>query len=173
MTDAGSHQGQDVVTRWCRAGERGEADLAAELLAPDVQLVSPLTDQFRFHGPEQIRMLLESVFAVVDGLQFHTRLDGEDASALFYRGRIGTQPLDEAQLLRLDEGARIREITLFGRPLPALTGVMSALAGRMARHQGRPGRAAVLTLSTASLHAMTRMGERRVVPLAAPATTAG
>ena len=76
--------------------------------------------------------------------------------------------VEEAQLLRLDGDGLIREITLFGRPLPALTAVMSGIGPRIARHQGRRGLAAFLRLNTAPLHAMVTFGDRRVVPLAAP-----
>ncbi|MEJ7772129.1 MAG: hypothetical protein WKF51_09525, partial [Geodermatophilaceae bacterium] len=46
---------------------------------------------------------------------------------LVMSGRTGSVPLEEAQLLRLDDDGQIREITVFGCPLPALTTVMATL----------------------------------------------
>ena len=158
----------DVVTRWCAAGEGGDAAAAAACLAPDVELVSPLTGRFRFTGREQVRDLLAAVFTVLGGISFHTRLGEGDTHALFASARLGEDEFEEAQLLRLDDAGLIREITLFARPLPALTGLMAALGPRLARDQGRPALAAVLAAATAPLHAAATLGDRRLVPLAAP-----
>jgi hypothetical protein len=81
---------------------------------------------------------------------------------------VGTQPFEEAQLLRLDDTAHIREITLFGRPMPALTALMITLGPKLARRQGRRGLAALLRAGTARVHAMVTFGDRRVVPLTRP-----
>lgn len=168
VPDMESQQAQDVVARWCRAGEQRDAPAAVACLAPDVELISPLTEQFKFRGPEQVRALLEAAFTAIEDIQFHTRVGDGDIHAVFYRAHLGAQSLEEARLLRLDTAHRIREITLFGRPLPALTGLMAALGPKLARKQGRPGLAAFLAASTAPLHAMTRLGEQRIVPRAAP-----
>lgn len=157
-----------VVDRWCEAGERADADAAAACLAPDVELISPLTEQFRFVGREQVGALLAEAFTTISDIRFHTRVGEGTTHALFYRARMGEQPLEEAQLLRLDGAGLISEITLFGRPLPALTTLMRRLGPALARQQGRPALAVVLAAATGPLDAMTRLGERRVVPLAAP-----
>ena len=158
----------DAVSRWCRAGGTGDAAAAAACLTADVVLVSPLTDQFRFTGREQVRAVLEAVFEVVDDFAFESAV-GEGASrSLRCRGRVGGQVLEEVQLLRLDDTGLIAEITLFCRPLPALTALMQALGPELARRQGRSGLAAFLAAATRPLHAMTSQGDRRIVPLAAP-----
>ncbi|PPK90173.1 SnoaL-like protein [Kineococcus xinjiangensis] len=157
-----------MVSRWRLAGERGDAEAAAACLSQDVVLISPLTEQFRFHGRDQVRVLLEAAFAAVSGIHFHTQVSQDSTCALFYRGSIGTRQLEEAQLLRLDETGHIRELTLFIRSLPALTALMSALGPELARRRGNRPLAALLAVSTAPLHAMTRLGDRGIVPLAAP-----
>jgi hypothetical protein len=65
-----------------------------------------------------------------------SRASKGDAYALVYQARVGSQPFEEAQLLRLDDEARIKEITLFGRPMPALTTLMITLGPE----PGRPER---------------------------------
>lgn len=168
LTSGDEMSQQDSVSQWCAAGEQGDAGRAARCLAPDVELISPLTEQFRFVGREQVRELLNAAFTAIDNIKFHTRVGDGETQAVFYRAQVGQQVLEEAQLLRLDSTGLIREITLFLRPLPALTGLMSTLGPALARQQDRPGLARFLAASTAPLLALTRLGEHHVVPLAAP-----
>lgn len=163
-----SRSAATTVARWRAAGESGDADAALACLSPDIVLSSPLTEQFRLEGTDQLRDFLASAFTAVEDIRFHTETGQGDTYALVYRARVGSQPFEEAQLLRLDDKAHIREITLFGRPMPALTALMITLGPELARRQGRRGLAALLRASTAPVHAMVTFGDRRVVPLTRP-----
>jgi hypothetical protein len=158
----------DTVERWRQAGERGDAEAAVACLADDVVLVSPLTEQFAFHGREAVRDLLAAAFTAIEGIRYRTQAEGDGTYALSYTARIRGLALEEAQLLRLDDHGLIRHITLFVRPLPAATALMSALGPELARRQGRRGLARFLAANTAPLHTMVSFGDRRVVPLATP-----
>src|SRR5689334_5413296 len=113
--------GNPTITAWRTAGENGDATAAAACLAPEVEMISPLTAQFRFHGPAQVTDVLASAFEVIHDIRYHTEVGADDTWALFYHGRARREPVEEAQLLRLNGQGLIREITFFGRPLPALT----------------------------------------------------
>jgi hypothetical protein len=152
-----------TIATWRAAAESGDAEAALACLSPDVVLVSPLTDQFRLAGTGQLRDFLASAFTAVEDIRFHTQTGQGDTYALVYRARVASQPFEEAQLLRLDDQARIREITLFGRPMPALTALMITLGPDLARRQGRRGLAALLRASTAPIHAMVTFGDRGIV----------
>lgn len=119
-------------------------------------------------GPDQLRDFLTSAFTAVEDIRFHTQTGEGDAYALFYRARVGSQPFEEAQLLRLDDEARIKEVTLFGRPMPGLTALMISAGSELARLQGRRGVAALMRASAAPVHAMATFGDRRLVPLTRP-----
>jgi hypothetical protein len=94
---------------------------------------------------------------------------GDDRTrALFYHARCGRQPIEEAQLIRLNHDGLITEITLFGRPLPGLTAVMRRIVPLILGRQGRSQLGAVLGAATVPLHALTTSGEARLVPLADP-----
>ncbi|HEY0814395.1 MAG TPA: nuclear transport factor 2 family protein [Pseudonocardia sp.] len=175
MTDIGTQTAEATIAQWRSAGETGDAQRAIECLAADVQLVSPLTEQFRFRGRAQVGAVLAAGLGAISDIAYHTELHdpAKRTCALFYRARIGSTMLEESQLLRLDPAGLISELTLFVRPLPALTALMSALGPALARQDGRPGLAVGLAAATAPLHAATAMGDRFLVPRAAPRSTAG
>ena len=159
-----SHSAATTIAHWRAAAESADADAALACLSPDIVLTSPLTDQFRLEGTDQLRDFLTSAFTAVKGIRFHTQIGQDNSYALAYRARVGSQPFEEAQLLLLDDKARIREITLFGRPMPALTALMITLGPELARRQGRRGLAALMRASATPVHAMVTFGDRRVVP---------
>src|SRR3712207_6432234 len=97
---------QDVVGRWRTAAETGDAEAAARCLAPDVVLISPLTERFRFTGRDQVTDVLTAAFTVLSDIRFHTEVREGGTVALFARARIGRQDMEEAQLLRLDDDGR-------------------------------------------------------------------
>lgn len=51
-----------------------------------MELVSPLTEQFRFRGRQQVHDLLTAAFTAMDGIQFHTRL--RDRATLISSGTV-------------------------------------------------------------------------------------
>ena len=112
---------------WRAAGERGDVAAAGRCLAAGIEVVSPLTAQFRFHGQQQVKDMLAAAFEVISDIRYHTEVGDDVTRALFYRGRCGSEHFEEAQLLRFDRDGLITELTLFGRPLPGVTAVMAAI----------------------------------------------
>jgi hypothetical protein len=157
-----------TIAAWRAALEAGDAEAAGACVAEDAVFISPLTEKFRFRGQEQITEVLRSAVEVFDDVRYHTEVGQGSTYALFFHCRIGTQAVEEAQLLRLDDAGLISELTFFGRPLPALTETMAALGPRMLRRQGQPGLGRLIGLAVKPLAAMTRFGERRLVPLGDP-----
>jgi hypothetical protein len=157
-----------TITAWRDAVEHGDADSAGRLLAAGIEVISPLTDQFRFRGPEQVTAMLAAAFETISDIRFHTQVGAGQTWALFFHAHVGRQLVEEAQLLRLDAAGRISELTLFGRPLPALTAVMADIGPRLLRGQRRPALARLVGALTRPVAVLTRVGERRIVPLADP-----
>jgi hypothetical protein len=156
------------IAAWRAAGENRDVAAAVACLAPDVELISPLTAAFRFRGTAQLTDVLASAFEVITEIRYHTEVADGGTVALFYHGRAGREVFEEAQLLRLDAGGLIRELTFFGRPLPGLTAVMKGIGPRLLRRQGQPRLARLVTAATAPLHAMVRSGEQTLMPRADP-----
>jgi hypothetical protein len=158
----------DAVATWRRAGETGNAGLARTALADGAVLISPLTELFRFEGGDTIAELLDDVFAVLTDIRFTDQIADADRIALFARARIGDRALEEAQRLRLDGSGLIGELTIFLRPLPALTALLRALGPRVARRQGKPMLAHVVGAAGAALDGMAVSGDARFMPLVRP-----
>ncbi|MFK4788784.1 nuclear transport factor 2 family protein [Microbacterium sp. ZW T5_56] len=153
---------------WIAAGREHDADLAASALAPNVEMVSPLTDGFVFSGPEEIRDLLSAVFeAIADYRPVSCLRDGRTA-VVAGRATVRGVALEEFQHLELDEDGRITRITIAMRPLPAITAFARELGPVLARRQGNPRAARTLRLAGAFLDNIAATGDRRFIPLAAP-----
>lgn len=158
----------DWLSRWKTAVEAGDAHTAAEAVAAEAVLVSPLTDRFEFRGRGEIETLLRSVFEVFTGIGFLDDLRGDGRAVLVAEGDVGALRLWEAQHLLLDRDGRIDRMTLAMRPLPAVTAFTRALGPRVVREQGRPGMARVLAGAGAFLDTVAASGDRRFLPLASP-----
>lgn len=157
-----------TIANWRAAAENADADAAVACLSPDVVLSSPLTEKFRLEGSEELSDFLTEAFTAIEDIHFHTQTGEGDTYALAYRARIGTEPFEEVQLLKFDGAGRISEISLYGRPMPALTALMITLGPKLARRQGRRGLAALLRTTSAPIHSMVSFGDRRIVPRTQP-----
>ena len=147
-----------------KAARTKDIELAMSTLAVDAVLHSPLTDRFTFTGKDDIRRLFEAAYEEFDGLDYHTVIGGR---VLVGGATANGQPFEETLVLDLDGDGRIRELTLFIRPLPGLTAVMAALGPALARRNGRRT-AGLLRVLTAPLVAATRFGDRGGLRLALP-----
>jgi SnoaL-like domain len=159
----------ETVATWQQAGRTKDVAALRRCLAPDVVMISPLTAAFRFRGPDELCEVIGAAWEVLTDLRFHTAVGDDHTRALFFHSTAGGQAVEEAQLLRFDQDGLITELTLYGRPLPGVTAMMTGIAGPLLRRQGRPLAGRLLTAATAPLALLTRTGERRLVPLADPA----
>ena len=156
---------------WRRASEAGDADALIACLAPEVVLISPLTAAYRFEGREHVGQVMREALRLIPGIRFHTDIGDATTRVVVFTATIDGLPLEEAQLHRLDADGRIVEITLFGRPLPAVTAIMAKIGPALLRGQGRSAMAAVVAAGAAPMAAMTRSAERRIVPRTDPSRT--
>jgi hypothetical protein len=133
----------------CAAGERGDADAVAELLAPDVVFHSPMTDRIRFEGKDEVAALHRDIFAVLDDIDTTEPLAGGDSGSFSFRARVRGVELEAMNLVRVNEQGLIVELTVFVRPLPGLATLFATLPPRVsARRRGRLKGTLVATLAT-------------------------
>jgi hypothetical protein len=148
-----------------RAAETRDAELALTAFAPDAVLHSPLTSRVRFTGHAQLRPLIEVAYRHLTDINFHTDTGDDRTRVLVYTARIGGEAIEEVTLVRLNDEGLIEEATLFVRTLPGLVALMDRFGPDLARENGRPVVARVLSVLVKPLLAMVRSGDRRAVPL--------
>lgn len=168
MTTNQSVSVAETTTRSLRSAvEAADLEGFVDTLAPDVVFKSPLTFSTEFRGHGEVRDLMRVVFATIGDIRYFEEVGTESTRALFSRGRVGTQPIEETTLLRLDAHGKVSEITMYVRPLPGLTTLMAALGPRVARRRGRALSIAVRGM-TAPLAFLTRVGDRVAARVAKP-----
>lgn len=164
---ATEEQAAATTARFRAAIEAGDVDGFVGTLAPGAVLHSPITDGFAFEGPDEISELMPHVLAVIDSIAYTDDVGNDRTRALFYTARIGTVAVEEATRVRLDDEARVTDITLWFRPLPGLTALVAALGPRLAARNGAAHRLAAAAM-TKPMAAMTRSGDKAAVKLVRP-----
>lgn len=140
------------------AVETADLESFMATLAPDVVVRSPVSELAAFRGLAETRELMRGVFDTISDIRYYEELGDERARVVFYRARIGSQPIEEACRLRFDEQGRIRELTLWIRPMSGLTRLAAVLGPKAGTGAGQTAsRAARRRDKTARLD----YGERR------------
>jgi hypothetical protein len=102
------------------AAESKDLDLLIETLREDVVLHSPIL--FRgFEGRDVVSQVLTHVAATLEGLTYVDELAGERSVCLRFKAKVGDRELEGIDFLELDEDGKVAELTVFMRPLSALT----------------------------------------------------
>lgn len=168
--DAAAHPGPlapvpppDTVAAWVAADRVQETARMRTQLAGGVELVSPLTDRFRFSGPGEVMAVLESAFELLENIEI-TALTGSGRDWVLH----GTNTLDGANLeeihwLHLDAQGRIDRITLFIRPAPAAISLLAKIGPPLARRGALLPGAALASRAAAPIAAVLRLTERFVM----------
>jgi SnoaL-like protein len=131
----------DAVTSYRDAYEASDIDAAMATLAPDAELVSPISGRLVFRGHDDLRVLLTAVFASIRDLHWREELGSERTRVILGDAFVGPLPLGDAMVLELAKDGRIQRITPHLRPWPALTLLALKLGPRIARHPGLVRRA--------------------------------
>lgn len=135
-----------VIAGLRAAGETGDADAVADLLAPDVVFHSPFTTRIRFEDRDEVVALHRDIFAVLENL--HTEPLDPDTGVFSFRARVRGVELETMALVRVNEQGQIEDYKVFVRPLPGFATLFATLPPRVsARRRGsvRGGLAAILT----------------------------
>jgi hypothetical protein len=113
-----------------RAAEAKDVALMTETLREDVELHSPIL--FRgFEGREAVGQILTHVAATLDDLTYVDELHEGDTVALRFKARVGDRELEGIDFLELDEEGRVAVLTVFMRPMSALTAFNEQMMQRL------------------------------------------
>jgi hypothetical protein len=102
------------------AAETKDLGLLAGTLREDVVLHSPIL--FRgFEGREIVAQVLTHVAATLEDLTYVDELVGARTVCLRFKAMVGDRELEGIDFLELDDDGKVAELTVFMRPLSALT----------------------------------------------------
>jgi hypothetical protein len=113
-----------------RAAEAKDIDLAREALREDAVLHSPVL--FRgFEGREAVAMVISHVAEVLEDLTYTDEAIGDGTVVLRFRANVGDLELEGIDYLTLDEEGKVADLTVFMRPMSALTAFNERMAERL------------------------------------------
>ncbi len=112
------------------AAESKDLGMLTETLREDVVLHSPIL--FRgFEGRDVVSQVLTHVAATLEGLTYVDELAGERSVCLRFEARVGDRELEGIDFLELDEHGKVAELTVFMRPLSAITAFNEQMKQRL------------------------------------------
>jgi hypothetical protein len=112
------------------AAEASDLEAMTATLREDVVLHSPVL--FRgFEGRDAVIAVLGHVGATLEGLTYTDEAAGDGTVVLRFRARVGDRELEGVDYLQLDEDGRVADLTVFMRPMSALTAFNERMAERL------------------------------------------
>ena len=126
----------DAVATFLEATRANDVDRIVSTLAPDAELLSPLSGRMVFRGRDDLRVLLGAVYSGLSGLTWREVI-GEGATRVAVSdGRIAGVTITDAMVLELDDAGLIVRIRPHLRPWLAITLFALLLGPKIARHPG-------------------------------------
>jgi len=113
-----------------RAAEAKDLHLLTEALREDVVLHSPIL--FRgFEGREVVSQVLTHVAATLEDLTYTDELAEGNTVCLRFKAQVGDRELEGIDFLELDDDGKVAELTVFMRPLSAITAFNEQMKARL------------------------------------------
>jgi len=126
----------DAISRYLTATAAGDVDGFMATMAPNVEVVSPISGRMVFRGQDDVRILLSAVYGTLDGLRWTRSVgDGESKVAVGEARILGVRMTD-AMVFDLGADGQIKRISPHLRPWLALTLFALVLGPKVARHPG-------------------------------------
>jgi hypothetical protein len=126
----------DGLARYLSASEHADIGALMETLAPDVELVSPISGHMVFKGEEDVRVLLTAVYRSLKGLRWTQTIGEEKNRVAVGEARLLGVRMTDAMVFELAPDGRIRRISPHLRPWLALTLFALVLGPQVARRPG-------------------------------------
>jgi SnoaL-like domain len=111
----------DAVARYLAASEANDIDGLLDTLAPDAELVSPVSGRMVFRGRSDLEVLLRVVYGSLRGLRWQPPLGEGDVRVAVAETRIWGVRLSDAMVFELAQDGAIKRIRPHLRPWLALT----------------------------------------------------
>jgi hypothetical protein len=126
----------DAIARYRAATEANDVEAMMATMAPDVELVSPISGRMVFRGEADVRILLAAVYGTLGGLRWTGAVGDGGSRVALGEARILGVRMTDAMVFELDPEGRIRRISPHLRPWLALTLFALVLGPKVGRHPG-------------------------------------
>ena len=112
------------------AAEAKDLEAMTATLREDVVLHSPIL--FRgFEGRDMVVQVLTHVAATLEDFRYADELAEDGTVVLRFKARVGDRELEGIDFLELDGQGLVKELTVFMRPMSALTAFNEQMAARL------------------------------------------
>ncbi len=126
----------DAIARYRSASEANDVAALIETLAPDAELVSPISGHMVIRGRKDLAVLFAAVYGSMTGLRWVEEFGDESHRVLVGNGKLGPFRLGDAMVFDLAPDGRIARIRPHIRPWLGLTVFAVALLPKVGRHPG-------------------------------------
>ena len=151
---------------WREAVEAHDDDALAATLADDAKLRSPITKRIPFEGRARVVELMTEVFALLESMRVLREVRDGNVHILEIESRLAGYDVHMVQVLEHDDSERVRQVTLFMRPLPGVANLAAHIGPRLVRRRWGPVAAAFvglpMRLVALALRLMDRLSPRFV-----------
>jgi hypothetical protein len=126
----------DAIADFRAASEANDIAALMEALAPDAELISPLSGHMVFRGRRDLRVLLAAVYGSLTGLRWQEEIGMGDVRVVTGDCRIAGLRLGDAMVVELGTDGRITRIRPHLRPWLSLSVFALVIAPKLVRHPG-------------------------------------
>jgi hypothetical protein len=126
----------DAIARYRAATEAGDVAGFMATLAPDVEVVSPISGRMVFRGRDDVRFLLSAVYGTLRGLRWTKTVGNGESYVAVGEARILGVGMTDAMVFEVGADGQIRRIGPHLRPWLALTLFALVLGPKVARRPG-------------------------------------
>ena len=124
----------DAVSTYCAASEATDIDAMMGTLAPDAELVSPISGRMVFRGHDDLRVLLTAVYGSLNGLRWTEAVGQDHVRVAIAEARVGPLRMTDAMVFDLGADGLITRVRPHLRPWLALTLLAAMLGPKVGRH---------------------------------------
>jgi hypothetical protein len=124
----------DAVSTYCAASEAADIDAMMGTLAPDAELVSPISGRMVFRGHDDLRILLTAVYGSLNGLRWTEAVGQDHVRVAIAEARVGPLRMTDAMVFDLGADGLITRVRPHLRPWLALTLLAAILGPKVGRH---------------------------------------
>jgi len=126
----------DAVARYRAATETNDIEMLVDTLAPDVELVSPISGRMVFRGKDDLRVLATAVYGSMTRLRWRKEVGDDTVRVVIGDAKVGPLNIEDAMVFELAPDGRIKRIRPHLRPWLALTLLAVELGPKLAGHPG-------------------------------------